>query len=207
MTSAGSTRDALLEAGYEEIYREGFRAARIDRIVERTGVTKGSFYHHFPTKRALGEAVLEESICRLFESLWIEPLESGDDPLEVTYRVFQYLLENASALGLDKGCPLNNLAQELSPVDEQFRLQIRQVFERWVQKLAQTIEAAQWKGSIRDDVDPAGVSLFVVSAIEGALGLGKNAQDIGVLAPWLGALRGYIDSLRPVGSGTTLPDE
>ena len=34
---------------------------------------------------------------------------------------------------LNLGCPLNNLAQEMSPLDEGFRTRTQQVFELWMQ--------------------------------------------------------------------------
>ena len=56
------TRQALLEAAFEEIYRVGFQAASLDRILDRAGVTKGALYHHFKNKLELGYAVLEEVV-------------------------------------------------------------------------------------------------------------------------------------------------
>lgn len=191
------TRETILRAGYDEIYQEGFRAARIDRIVDRTHLTRGAFYHHFPTKRALGEAVVDEPIRNLVQDLWIDPLEKGEDPLVVTLATLRALVEQGSASGFDRGCPLNNLAQELSPVDERFRRQIKVLFDRWLKSLARAIERAQADGLIREEVEPMGVALFVVSAIEGALGLAKNAKDMGVLVPWADTLENYFASLRP----------
>jgi AcrR family transcriptional regulator len=52
------TRDKLLKAAFEEIYRRGFQAASLDTILAKAGVTKGALYHHFPDKGALGYAVV-----------------------------------------------------------------------------------------------------------------------------------------------------
>jgi len=52
-----ATRQALLLAAFEEIHEQGFRAASLDRILERAGCTKGALYHHFENKTALGYAV------------------------------------------------------------------------------------------------------------------------------------------------------
>src|SRR5258708_39678385 len=75
------TRERLLDAGFFEIYRHGFQAAGLDTIVDRAEVTKGALYHHFPSKHALGYAVLEEVIARFTDRRWIDPLSSPADPV------------------------------------------------------------------------------------------------------------------------------
>jgi len=58
MQSTNPTRRKILESAFHEIHRNGFQAASLNPILERTGVTKGALYHHFPNKQTLGYAVL-----------------------------------------------------------------------------------------------------------------------------------------------------
>src|SRR5688572_5294405 len=44
------TREAVFVAAIEEFFTTGVAAARIERIVEKAGVARGTFYFHFPTK-------------------------------------------------------------------------------------------------------------------------------------------------------------
>ena len=44
------TRQRIYEAALAEFREAGFQKAQIDRIVERAGVARGTFYFHFPTK-------------------------------------------------------------------------------------------------------------------------------------------------------------
>jgi TetR/AcrR family transcriptional repressor of uid operon len=44
------TRQRIFEAALAEFVESGFQKAQIDRIVERAGVARGTFYFHFPTK-------------------------------------------------------------------------------------------------------------------------------------------------------------
>ena len=53
------TRQVILEAAYEEIHVRGFQAASLSKILSSTNVTKGALYHYFPTKLALGYAVVD----------------------------------------------------------------------------------------------------------------------------------------------------
>ena len=52
-------RDRLLHAAHALFYRDGIRATGIDRVIAESGVTKVTFYRHFPSKNDLVCAYLE----------------------------------------------------------------------------------------------------------------------------------------------------
>jgi AcrR family transcriptional regulator len=54
-----STREALLESATELFWEGGYRTTSLDAVAERARVTKGAIYHHFPSKEALYEAVID----------------------------------------------------------------------------------------------------------------------------------------------------
>ena len=54
------TRQTLLQAAFQEIYRSGFQAASLRNILSKVGITKGALYHHFGSKQELGYAVVDE---------------------------------------------------------------------------------------------------------------------------------------------------
>ncbi|MFJ2743380.1 TetR/AcrR family transcriptional regulator [Streptomyces sp. NPDC087440] len=58
-------RRKVLEAAREEFGERGFRDAKIDRIAERAGLTRGAVYSNFPGKRALYFAVLADAAGRV----------------------------------------------------------------------------------------------------------------------------------------------
>lgn len=57
---AERSRAAILEAAADEFAQHGYAGARLERIVERTGLTKGAVYFHFRSKLDLAKALLEE---------------------------------------------------------------------------------------------------------------------------------------------------
>ncbi|MGH7859268.1 MAG: TetR family transcriptional regulator C-terminal domain-containing protein [Candidatus Binatia bacterium] len=191
------TREGLLQAGFEEIYRHGFRAARVDRILSRTNVTKGAFYHHFPTKRALGEAIIDELVWEKVHDAWIKPLEDSDDPVATLVGLVRQLARSCDDDSLACGCPLGNLAQELSPVDEDFRRQISGVFVRWVGAFAEALRRGQQAARIAASVDPVQASVFVVAALEGGIGMAKHSRDRAALQNFTDGLCSYLELLRP----------
>jgi AcrR family transcriptional regulator len=54
-----SARERILRTAYRLFYREGVRATGIDKVIAEAGVTKVTFYRHFPSKDDLIKAFLE----------------------------------------------------------------------------------------------------------------------------------------------------
>jgi TetR/AcrR family transcriptional repressor of nem operon len=191
------TRAKLLRAAFEEIYRHGFQAASLDTILAQAGVTKGALYHHFPTKAALGYAVVEEVVTELLLERWLGVLDSQQgDPVTALQRTLRHRAATLTAGEIELGCPLNNLAQEMSPLDERFRRSVNATFDAWREGFAQALARGQAEGTVRRDVDAGQVAAFVVAAVEGSYGLAKNAQSGPMVRTNLDLLATFLDSLR-----------
>jgi AcrR family transcriptional regulator len=192
------TREVLLQAAFEEIHRAGFQAASIDAILARTGVTKGALYYHFPTKTQLGYAVVDEVIRRRILQRWGHELREGEDPIAHLVEKLRFEAKHCWPLAaLQIGCPVNNLANEMSPIDEGFRQRIEHVFQDWQAIIARMIQQGQESGHVRADVKPEQVATFFVAAVEGTISMAKNAQDPKLLQNNFTMLRTYLTALRP----------
>ena len=192
--SAVATRAALLDAAAAEIHIHGYQAASIARILAATGVTKGALYHHFPSKKALGYAVFDERFAPQLRAQWLQPLAAkSDDPLIRFIRQIECAIDEITEETLQLGCPINNLAQEMSPVDEGFRLRIERLLAEWREAIIQAMRRSRSTGRLRADVDIDAAAAFVVAAMEGCIGMAKNAQSKALLQA---CGRGLLDYLR-----------
>ncbi len=196
MRDPGRTRQRLLDAAFWEIHRNGFRSASLDSILSETGVTKGALYHHFPNKASLGYAVVEEVLGAYIERRWIEPISQTDDPVGLVLDRVSTLTDELGEDEARHGCPLNNLVQEMSGIDEGFRTRLRSVFDKWIAALAEAFLRGQQHGTMRADVDATATAHFVVAAIEGMSGLMKNAQSLEAGRAPVPAFLSYLESLR-----------
>jgi TetR/AcrR family transcriptional repressor of nem operon len=192
------TRDKLLKAAFEEIYRRGFQAASLDTILAKAGVTKGALYHHFPDKASLGYAVVDEVVKGLLLERWgvLEP--PTGDPVTALQRVLRGRAAKLTTREVELGCPLNNLAQEMSPLDQRFRRGVNATFDLWTDAVAKDLARGQAEGTVRKDVDPRKIAAFVVASIEGSFGLAKGAQSAAMLRSNLEVLSSFLESLRPM---------
>ncbi|MEM7468393.1 MAG: TetR/AcrR family transcriptional regulator, partial [Pseudomonadota bacterium] len=101
------TREKILEAAADEIYRVGFRAASLSEILNKLGISKGALYHHFPDKLALGYAVIEECFGKRHEDTWENALKDADPVAGIS----KLLTEKVNMKCKDTlccGCPINN---------------------------------------------------------------------------------------------------
>lgn len=189
------TRQQLLTAAFDEIHRVGFQSASLSRILERAGVTKGALYHYFPNKKALGYAVLDELILDRMRELWIEPLQEGN-PIDAIVGTITSAGSQMTLEDIQLGCPLANLSQEMSPVDEGFRQRLDAIYGEWRSGLAQALERGKAAGQVRTDVDSEATAVMVVATLEGCLATAKNAQSRELLIQCGSALIKFLDSLR-----------
>ena len=192
------TRERLLQAAFEEMYRRGFQAASLETILAEAGVTKGALYHHFPDKSALGHAVVDDVVTDLLLERWLGLLErQRGDPLTALQGMLKERLAQLSPREVELGCPLNNLAQEMSPLDERFRRRVSATFDTWALGFAEALERGQAQGTVRKGVSPKKLAHFLVAAIEGSFGLAKAAQSPALLRSNLEVLSLWLESLRP----------
>lgn len=186
------TRERLLEAGFAEIYSHGFQAAGLDAIVDRAEVTKGALYHHFPSKHSLGYAVFDEVVARYTDLRWLDPIRDASDPLTAIAAT----LREAFQTEFEHGCPLNNLSQEMSRVDEGFHQRIAALYRRWEGGVAAALASGQARGIVEPAVDVHDAATFIVASIEGAYSLAKGRQDRGPLMACFAGVTRFLESLR-----------
>jgi len=196
--SPENTRGKILQAAFDEFYKNGFQGGSINRIVHGAGTTKGALFHHFKSKNDLGYAVVREVIHPHLKARWADQLAHSTDPITDLKRVFRQCLKEEIDNGqLLHGCPLNNLAQEMSPLDEKFRKSLEQVYVGWRECLEAAFARGIKAGKVKKNVSPRKVAAFIVAAQAGMIGTAKNAQDEALLRQTGQALFDYLDSLKP----------
>jgi AcrR family transcriptional regulator len=159
-------RARILDAAFELFQRQGFNATSVHEIASAARVTGGALHHHFPTKQALGEAVIAESVAAAVEDAWLEPVRSARTARVGILRVFNALADELDAQGTVRGCPVNNLTLELAYANTGFRDQLRRQFDRWRRTIADKL------GGPEADAR----ATMIVAAYSGAMAIAKVEQ-------------------------------
>jgi AcrR family transcriptional regulator len=184
----------LLQAGFQEVYRSGFQGAGVDSILAATNVTKGALYYHFGSKEALGYAIVEEIIAKLVRDRWLRPMLGNGQPIDILIGIVRRTPVRPEEVR--SGCPLLNLAQEMSPLDEQFRKRLERIFQAWQEGVATLLRKGQSQGTVRRDLNPDEMASFLIAMVEGYVSLAKNAQDAKVWEVGIRNIVGWLRSLR-----------
>ena len=188
------TRERLLQAAFQEVRRTGFRGAGINTILAATNVTKGALYYHFASKEVLGYAIVDEVVAELVRDRWLRPLLREGQPIDILIGIVRQLPTRPAAIR--ESCPLLNLSQEMSPLDEEFRKRLEKVFLAWQEGIAALLRRGQSQGTVRGELNADEAASFLVAMVEGYASLAKNAQDPRVWEMGIRNIVGWLKSLR-----------
>lgn len=192
---AEQTREKILQAAFEEMYENGYQGMRIDSILSKTKLAKGALYHHFPNKKSLGYAVVDEILLPDSRQMY-ESLLEAEDPITAHCDLLNNACKGVTHEQLTQGCPVNNLCQEMSGLDDGFKERLSDIYRNWSEAIANSLIMGQKKGIVKESVDPSASAMFIISAIQGAMGTAKCMQSQTLLSELTKALCDYLQSLR-----------
>ena len=191
------TRRKILNAAFDEFYTNGFQGGSLNHIVKTAGITKGALFHHFAGKRELAFAVIDELIEPIMKRRWLDPLAGSTNPVaDIARCVRQYAAEDIKSGSWVKGCPLNNLAQEMSPLDEGFRKRINALYDAWRSGIAAALALGAKAGKVKKQVAAEEVAALIVAAQMGIWGSGKSSRDRALMTEAAEALCGFLETLE-----------
>jgi len=193
-----ATRARLLQSAGDEFCRYGFQAARLNAIVEHSGITKGSLFHHFNGKDDLALQWLQETLPTMLESQWLQPLEQGADPLDVLKNILREqtrTIENQSAREF-YGSPLATLAASITPEDLALQEAMRELQLTWHRAVSEALARGQKERLVHSAIQPSDEAHLIISL---SIGLELHVKSHGttVLPGFLRSALAYLDTLRP----------
>jgi len=190
------TRERILTQMFLDIRKNGFQGLRADKVIADMDITKGALYHYFANKQAIGTAVIDEILrpnyLRFYRDL---DLWEGH-PVDKLQEHLRFLADQATDDDVSLGCPLNNLVQEMSPLDEDFRLRMKAIIDHIHSSVAAALVRGQAARQVRDTVRPDQVAQFVFAGIEGAYSLAKVRRDAAAFKSNMDLLGQFLDTLR-----------
>ncbi|TGK04357.1 TetR/AcrR family transcriptional regulator [Leptospira selangorensis] len=189
------TREKILYTAFQKFFQSGFQATSMDDIVKGTDLSKGAFYHQFPTKFILGYAVVEEVIRPLIIDRWIRPLQDYEDPLQGILDLMQKHICDIKPDLIRYGCPLNNFMQEMSPVDKGFHTRLKSALQLWIQELEKELVRAKENGLILENINTQEAASFIVMFHEGVYGFLKGSGDRKLSGHFLNMMKNYLQSI------------
>jgi TetR/AcrR family transcriptional repressor of nem operon len=190
-----STREVVIEAASRLIHLKGYQNTSVDDVLSASGVGKGNFYYYFKSKEELGHAILDQLVAEFLDRT-LEPCfaDPAANPLGQIRCFLDRILDAQRGRNCVGGCPLGNLASELSDVHEGFRTRLAALFAAWRDRLTRALNDARARGLVTPDCVPETVSQFLVASLEGAILLAKVTKDISTLEGSVVEMKRYLAS-------------
>lgn len=194
-SSGSATRARILDAASELFYARGIGATSADRIIERVGVTKVTFYRHFRTKSDLVVAYLERQASG--EREWVQGVRRKGDPRGSLLALATDIGSVSCRPGF-RGCAFINAAAEFADPNDPVR-KVVDAHRRWM--LAEFAEIAAEAGA--GDVYSAARQLMILR--DGAM-VNGYLNDSASIAESLGAAFTAVIAAAPGRTSTPSPD-
>ena len=172
-------RHKLVQAAIEEFNEYGLENASYNRIIERSGLSKGSVYYYFDNKEALLAAVMEDIGTRVLEAVPEKPLpETREAYWEAVWdyrqREFDFFSSNV-ALGRVMILSLNGHEPDTGELEG-----LCPPLGRLVRRQKALLRRGQELGAVRDDLS-VNVLFELMRAMDRALCVaffGREAEDM-----------------------------
>ncbi len=165
--STSATRDRILEIAERLFHERGYGATGVATVLRAAGVRSGSLYHFFRGKEALLLGVLERHLSQLRIRVF-EPVErTTADPLERVFVLLDLYRRNLEMTGFTRGCPVGNLALEVSDTIPAARDPIDRYFASWTREVHRWLEAAGDR--LPGDLPREALARLVLAVMEGGV--------------------------------------
>ncbi len=165
-TRSKETQIQIMDAATEEFSRSGYDAATVADICREAGVSKGAFYHHFPSKQALFLAIMQDWLQGINTQLFANRTPGKNVP--------QAIQDMGSTLGV-----IFEAASGQMPMFMEFMVQASRDKEVWKaviapyrqyqQSFSDLINAGKEEGSFRTDVEAEEAAWVFISLAVGIL--------------------------------------
>ena len=189
-------REKLLNSALSVIRSKGFAATSVEELCAAAGVTKGAFFHHFPSKEALGVAAADywsDFTGALFEAA---PYHDHEDPLErvLAYIDFRRLLLTGELP--DYTCLVGTMVQETYLTTPAIRDACHASISGHALTLVPDIQAAMdARGLNGRGWTAQSLALHTQVVLQGAFVLAKAEDSVSVALDSVDHLKRYVNLL------------
>ncbi|NQY20496.1 MAG: TetR/AcrR family transcriptional regulator [Campylobacteraceae bacterium] len=186
-----NSKEKLLQISFEEIYEHGYNATSIESILKKAKMNKGSMYYYFKSKKDLTLTMIAQNLSSYIQDKYSKLLDYETNILDELIK----LLKDKNNFEVSHGCKVNNLVQELSHTDNDFKIALEKVYLNFENIFEQILNKAYENGEFEHN-DIKSLAIFVLASFEGCLATGKKSQNKDVYCICIKQLEEYLNLLR-----------
>jgi AcrR family transcriptional regulator len=194
-----ATRDRIVRAAADLIFRQGAVGTSIDDVRKAAGVSGSQMTHYFRDKRSLVRAVIAWQ-CDTVIGLHEQPALGRLDSFEALGLWAELNIARQRELNCEGGCSFGSLAGELAMSDAETRADLADGFVRWETLFRRGLTAMRDRGDLRPDADPGELAAALLASLQGGMLLTKTTRDIRLLEAALKTALDHVRSYAPLGA-------
>lgn len=171
------TKDEIIADCTSLLIHKGFNHTGISDILKVAEIPKGSFYNYFKNKEDFGLQVLDYLRNGILH--YINEISSKEDisPIEGFKSYFIQFFETIREYDFMGGCPIGNLAQEMSDLNENFRKKTESIFDDVVLGYSVFLQKAKARNEISENIDILECANIINNYWQGTLIRLKTTKD------------------------------
>jgi len=170
-----TTQKKIINTAEEMLWMQGYEGASLNNVVKKAGVSKGAFFHYYPSKQAITTEILE----RYGQEKILGPLEKHiNDAHDPKTGLFTWLEESYGAYSqwdYKGGCMLGNFALELADKNEEMREQMKSIFLSWENLIVNAFREPAKEGKLM--MEPRQFARLIIAMYQGLMMTIKVHKD------------------------------
>lgn len=188
-------REKILAVAQDMFYKQGYHQTGTNQLISEAGVSKATFYSHFPSKEDLAVAYVNDSAVTTIQMLR-ERANQSQDPIDryLSFQasVTQHLIETDF-----RGCHFSNIAREFPDIEARVRVAVIRFEKEYRELLRQAVAYLHEQEPER--FAKTGLSIDEVTdryylLMEGAINASANFHDAWPFKAAEAAIRDLVDA-------------
>jgi AcrR family transcriptional regulator len=160
-----ATRQHILAVASDQFLTHGYAGTSLSDLIRAAGITKGAFYHHFPSKESLALEVVRARQAE--ETTMVLKASAGFDRAVDQLRAAVQAAADLKDQHQGQAQSMQRLCAELSE-EAELAPQIAKICDAWIDSAADLVARAQLQGDIRTDVDARQAAEVMIATFLGA---------------------------------------
>ena len=193
------TRTRIMDVAQQMVLDLGLAGTSVEKVIDRAGVTKGTFFYHFKTKHDLAAALIQryaDDDQHHFVDTMAKAEQLARDPLQQLLIFVGLFIEMTEQLEEPfPGCLYASYCYQSGAISPQSMAQVERMMHFWRDRLTHKVREVAAEYPPRIPVDWHQVADHVLTTFEGAFILSKVMREPKLASEQLVQCRNYLELL------------
>ena len=170
-----TTQKRIIEKAEKLLWQQGYEGTSLNEVVGKAGVSKGAFFHYYPSKQAISQDVINKYAREQLTAPLQKHLAEASTAKNGLFNWVSEFFETFKGHNFKGGCLLGNMALELSDQNDAARETIKQHFLELENTIASSLKPLMDEGKLF--IEPRQLARLLIASMQGATMMSKVHKD------------------------------